>query len=622
MSELPKYKFAKGTTVLRLIVAALLVVMCVLKIHLTYRGLDQPAAMDQAQIARSVANWNGFTTNLLRPIDVMTVANQSELTKEPFEVAKLRDTTYAPLNIAAMAVALKLSGMDNFDATRMTDGGYVYVADRVISATSMLFFCIAIGLSYSLIARMFDELIACATSCFMLCSELFLDYSISGLPQPLMLCCLLAAMHALLSAIRAAEDGADVWALFCIVICFVFVGLMCLSGWMSLWIAGGLLLFCMIHFRAGGSYAFAAGVVLMLFLIAPAIMNYRDTGSILGNAMLGLYNSFGGGEEAVMRSATINNTPLQSSGFVLRFFSHTFSQLRHLYVNMGSIIVVPFFFLALLNRYRLNDVQAMKWAIFCMWSFACIGMALFGVNTPENPSQLAILFVPFFTAYGLSLVFNFLARIKYEHSTFTQARGLALFIMILVSAGPFLSTIPNSVYMGVWLGDRARPHFPPYYPPALNLNLVSVTRPDAVIVTDQPWAVAWYANRKALWIPRLVDDFTTYLEPTLNKGGARVGGFLITPSSHSEPNSRGGIKGIVDEMGDFAPLALEGKLLQLTPRHNLALADMFVENADGSDNSMTLGKLVSSQGRFSQRIPLLGAEIMYYTEPGSVPQNQ
>ncbi len=620
MAGSQRFGISSGSAVLRLVTLALLVIMCVFKLFLTYRGLDQPAAMDQAQIARSVARGQGFTTNFLRPIDVMTVAEQSKKIKEPFNALEMKDTTHAPLNILAMALGLKVTGCDDFESTTMKAGGYVYKADRVISAVSTIFFMIAIVLAYTLITRLFDELVACVTCCFMLLSDLVLSYSVSGLPQPLMLCCMLAALHALLSGIRASAEGSEYWALFYVILTFVFVGLMCLAGWMSLWVAGGLLLFCCFYFRPAGSYALAASVVLLLFLTVPAILNYRYTGSMLGNAMLGLYNSFGAGEELAMRAANLNNSPLQGSGFVLKFLSHTFSQLRGLYVNMGSIIVVPFFFLAVLNRYRRDDVQAIKWAVFSMWAISCVGMALFGVTDSQSPSQLAILFTPLFTAYGISLVFNFLARLKYEHSTFGQARGLALFILIMVSAGPFLATVPNSLYMGIWIGDRGRPHYPPYYPPALNVNLTAVTAPQKVIVTDQPWAVAWYANRKAMWIPRLVDDFSTYLEPCLNENGAQVGGFLITPSSHSAPGKKGGMAAIAAEMGDFAPLAMEGKILQMLPRHNMALADLYVEGS-GDNDIMTLGRLVSSQGRFSQRVPMLGAEIMYYCEPGSEPNN-
>ncbi len=608
----------RGAKVLRLIALALLAFTCVFKLVLTYRGLDQPAAMDQAQIARSVAQGQGFVTKFLRPIEVVSRANMAK-EDNPISFDSFRDTNHAPLNITAMAIALKLTGMDDFESCRLLEGtGYVYAPDRVIAAVSMVFFVLAMVLSYMLAARLFDEVVACASCCFLALSDLLLQYSVSGLPQPLMMCCMLGALHAMLSACRAYNEEKRYWALLYVVLAFICTGLLCLSGWMGLWPAMGLLLFCCFYFRPAGSYALAASGILGLFLLAPAVFNYLEHGSVLGNAMLGLYNSFGNGEELAMRAADLNNRPMDASYFALKFLGHTFGQLRSMYVNMGSIIVVPFFLLAILNHYRRSDVNAMKWSVFSMWAISCVGMALFGVDAPLHESQLAVLFAPVFTAYGIALVFNFLARApRHPDVTFNQVRGLAMFIMVCVSAGPFLATLPKDIYMGIWLGDKGRPHFPPYYPPALNDRLVNVTSPEEVIVTDQPWAVAWYANRKALWIPTSIDGLVSQIEPALQKGGTQVQGFLITPSSHSAiakevTGTPGGVAGIVADMGDFAPLALEGKILQLVPRHNLALADQFVENVSSNSRTVPMGQIVSSRGRFAARVPLLGAELMYY----------
>lgn len=607
--------------ILRLIALILLVTMCVFKLFLTFRGLDQPAAMEQAQIARSVAQGHGFDTKSLRPVEVVTASDRATRDK-PVDFTSFRDSTYAPLNVTAMAVALKVTGMDTFENCRMVDGaGYLYAPDRVIAAVSTLFFMLAMLLSYTLAARLFDEVVACVTVSFLVLSDLLLKYSVSGLPQPLMLCGLLGALHCMLSAVRAYEQGLSLTTLLYVGLAFVCCGLMCLSGWMGLWPTMGLLLFCCLYFRSSGYLLLTGALVTLGLLATSAVLNYLDSGSVLGNAMMGLYNSFGGGEEMALRSAFLSSTPLDSSNFVLRFLGYSFSQLRWMYENMGSIIVVPFFLLALLNRYRREDVQGVKWAGFCMWAISCVGMALYGVESPLHVSQLAVLFAPLFTAYGISLVFNFLARHSYEGVTFNQLRGLAMFIMVLVSAGPFLATVPKDMYMGIWLGDKGRPHYPPYYPPALNIKLADITNERDVIVTDQPWAVAWYANRTALWIPSRVEDLVSYVEPALQKGGVELQGFLITPSSHSAITTEltgapGGMAGIVDKMGDFAPLAMEGKILQLVPRHNLALADMFTEPT-GNSRIMPLGQLVSSRGRFSERVPLLGAELLYYGKPSS-----
>jgi len=602
----------------RLILALLLLGLCVFKLFMSYRGLDQPVAMDQAQIARNVAQGKGFQTSFLRPIEVI---NASALKpKGGLDFEHFRDTNHAPLNICAIALALRLTGYDEFDTHRMQEGGsYIYAPDRVVSATSTCFFLLAMVLAYMLITRLFDEVVACSSVAFMALSELMLQYSVSGLPQPLMLCLMLATLHCMTSAIQAHTNGAPMRQLIYICLSYVCVALLCLTGWLNIWCAVGLILFCALYFRPFGAYAVPGFIILGLGLASSVLHNSAESGSILGNAYYSIYNCFGGGEEFVMRTTNPNQLPLNSSDFILRLFGYAFSQFNTMYVNMGSIVVTPFFLLALINRYKSSTVEGIKWAVFCMWCFACLGMALYGVTSALDGAQLCILFTPIFTAYGVALVFNFLARLKLEGSTFNQARGLAIFLMILVSAGPFLFRLPQEIYQGIWMSDRGRPNYPPYYPPALNVKLVDTSNPQDIIVTDQPWAVAWYANRKALWIPMSIDDLTEALDPIFYKSGVDIQGILVTPSSHSPlpvpgDTRPGGMSGIVTSMGDFSPLAMEGKLLLLSPRHNMAFLDLFVENASKATKSQPLGALVSSRGRFAHRHFLLGSEIVYYSK--------
>ena len=54
-----------------------------------------------------------------------------------------------------------------------------------------------------------------------------------------------------------------------------------------------------------------------------------------------------------------------------------------------------------------------------------------------------------------------------------------------------------------------------------------------VIVSDQPWAVAWYADRTALWLPKDKTQFDA-IKSSLEKQGHPVAGFLMSPVSSME----------------------------------------------------------------------------------------
>ncbi|MDO4750733.1 MAG: hypothetical protein Q4A24_01390 [Akkermansia sp.] len=635
-------KQRNNSRTLRLIVFVLLVGMCVFKLFVSYRGLNQPEAMDQAQIARSFANGEGFKTNFYRPVELSNAYSLSD--RSGVDLTAFRDTNHAPLNIVSMAVALKASGYDNFEAKKMpVDANgrpteYLYDADRVISATSCCYFALAMVLAYLLIARLFDDVVASSTILCLLLSDLMLDYSISGLAQPLMMCCLFGALHAVVSAVSANENGERHWVMAYMGVAFVMITLMVLSGWLSMWLAIGFLIFAASYFRPYGSYALAGGVILLLGVSVSLWNNSNACGSAFGNAFYGFYNSFGSGMEGVLRTTNVTNESLNSSNLVLRFFGLMFAQFKSLYVNTGSVIVAPFFFLALFNKFKRNQVQAIKWATLSMWIFACMGMALYGVQAPLSSGQLAILFAPLFVAYGFSLTFNFLARLNVQGITFRQARGLTIILVILIGSGSLVANLPKDLYMGIWLGDKGRPHYPPYYPPALNITLADATNATDVIATDQPWAVAWYANRRALWLPRRIDDYQFLSTEVFPKSGIAIQGIVITPSSYapiipsayapSEDDRHGragGINSVEREMGDFAPLAITWPLLLMDPNNDVFVnhfaprPGMDTESAEARAQiaRRRLGEIVlvstgGTNAQFDEIVPLAsGAAVLY-----------
>lgn len=619
---------------MRYVVLILLAVMCTFKLFLSYKGLNQPEAMDQAQIARSVANGNGFITKFYRPVELQKIKSKDET--QGIDFNHYRDVNHAPLNIISMAVALKVTGNSDFVAARIPidENGEpsqnLYGADRAISAVSCFYFFIAMVLAYLLIARMFDEIVAAASICCMAVSELALDYAVSGLPQPLMLCCMLAGLHFLLNAKKALDATDAVGVTLHLGVSFVFMALMCLSGWLSVWVYVGYIVFCAAYFRPYGMYGGVGVGVLVLFSAYSLWSNNQACGSYLGNAFYGIFDCFGGSTEDALRSVSASVASLDSSWLVLRFFGAVFSQVKSLYVNMCSIIVAPFFFLALFYRYKRGGVQCIKWAVFSMWCFASMGMTLYGTDTPLSSGQLAILFAPLFAAFGFSLLFNFMARLNSRYITFGQLRGVSILGIVLLCAGGFVASFPNDLYRGVWLKEKGAPHYPPYYPPALNCKLVDVTNPDDVLMTDMPWAVAWYADRRAIWLPKNLDDYKKINEEILPGSAVVVQGILMTPlsydpiipSAYSPTNYMkhgrpGGLAAVSEVSGAFAPLALNLPLAMMDPRRAMFINNFApVANSQNPDQ-FQLGEIVNisntgSNAQFDDIVMMnAGAAVLY-----------
>ena len=600
-------KFFSG---IRVLIGVIIVGLAFFQLFVTFRGLDQPAAMDQAQIARQIARGEGATSKMIRPIDVKAMDTVKK--RQAINFNAFADTNYAPLYPRILATAIKVTGYDNFESNRMdAELSNVYGGDRVIAGVSTIFFLTSLILAYFLCIKLFDEMIACTVVAFMGLSELMLQYAVSGLAQTLMMSLLLGALLCLTCAIRHDKElrpsACALWSCLSL----LCAALLCLCNYMGIWVALGLVLYCGLNFKPKGLHA-AYGVIILCFLVLlPALSASAPTGGITDKFLHAVYFGFGGESgNQLMRSTAEASVNFNNSNFFLRLFGYTFAQFNTLYTNMGSIVVTPFFLLALFNRFKSDIVEGVKWCTFFMWLFSCLGLALFGETAPLGVSQLTILFAPVFAAYGLAMVFNLLARLNLGQNL-KATRALVIFCMLVISSGLFLFQLPKQLYLGLWTSARGLPHYPPYYPPKLNGDLYDMTNPEDIIVTDQPWAVAWYADRKALWLPRSIDEFTTVLEPIFGRGNQGIQGFLITPTSHAMPN--GGVAGIINDSADFAPLALEGKLLQLAPKHNMAFADLFTEHSNNQTATRTLGSLVSSSGQYPYRNFLLGADIIYYS---------
>lgn len=601
---------------MRILLAIFIGVIAISQLFIVYRGLSNDAAMDQAQIARQIARGEGFTTKFLRPRNISDHVKALR-EKAPYEEISVdfdhfRDTNQSMVYPYVLATALKVTGYDKFNEKRMDTGlSNIYGGDRVVSGVSMIFYLISLVLTYTLIRRLFDDVVAGSTVLLMGVSSPLLAYATSGLPQPFLTCIVLTIGHILISLIRADDQEQRKRSIILSCVVYLLLVILCLTNAMCISTTIGFIVFAAIFFQPRGLHA-AIGAAFMIFLVLiPGIISMADYGGVLRHLTYGVFGGFGASEaNTLLRTTSESALVFNTGNFFLRLLGYTFSQVNSMYENMGGIVTVPFFLLSLFTRFRRREVEGIKWAVFSMWVGSCAAMALFGEDKVVSVSQISTLFTPFFAAYGLTQVFNYLSRMQLG-TAYESVRNLAIAVIVFVSAGMFLFQLPRELYTGVWSSAKGIPNFPPYYPPVLNGKLHDITNPNDLIVTDQPWAVAWYADRKALWIPLSINDYVKDLENAFKLGRQGVQGFLITPTSHTMPKS--GITGIIRQMGDFTPLALEGKLLILAPKHNMAFAELFTTQAMGSESARALGNIVSSQGQFPNRNFLLGGEIIYYS---------
>lgn len=593
-----------GMLVRRSLFLLVLLILTFGNVFVLFQGLNSRTAMDQAQIAREVSRGNGLTTKNMSPMAYHQAETQAgrAVSFKGFE-----DTYHAPLNILINAAVLKAVGADSPDAWPLREKELVFPLDRVIAATSTIFFLLAIGVNYLLISRIFDIKIASVTAILMLFCETMWQFSLSGLPQMLMLLLFSCAMY---FAYRASESAAEGrLAMLPALASGAFLTLLALTHWMTVWLALGYIIYLAVAIRPRGLVAAAVLLLLILAAAWPVMRNVTITGSPLGSGYLALYNGLGAtSEDAIMRSSSMDDAPPIVDGIIGKITRSSLLQLTDIIPFLGGIIIAPLFFLCLLHPFKRASIANFRWAILLMFIGNSLALAFFGISRNAlDPNQIHILFAPVMTGYGLAFISILWNRLDIVTTT-PMLRNVHYIIIIIISALPLLISLPQKVRLGMHIRDRGGvPHWPPYFAPALANNLKSVVGEDEIVFSDQPWAVAWYADRMSIWLPPTRKGFEE-LESNAADLRTPIHGILITPSSHGSAD----VGQIMATYQDFASLVLDGKVSEATSLTRDPRPGTSIFNRDP--------KIDPIMRRYNRREFLMGiGDMAYYTDRALTP---
>lgn len=585
-------QFDTGILIRRSLFFLILIILTLGNLFTLFRGLNAPEAMDQAQIAREISRGNGFTTKFIRPVAYNQAKEHQDRSIIPF--TGFKDTYHSPLNPLLNAAVLKLIGADNADQWKMGENEMVFPLDRVIATVSTLCFLIAIGVSYLLVSRIFDAKIAGVTAILMLFCETFWNYSLSGLPQMLMLLLFSCAIYFVYRAVEDASEGRVPFAPA--IIAGVFFTLLAMTHYLTVWIALGYIIFAAVAFRPRG----VIGISILVILIVPSIFvmlrNAGIAGTPFGTAFFNLYNGIGGGnEDFVMRSSTPPD--LLNRGFFSTIFRTILVQTTDIIPFLGGIIVAPLFFISLLHPFKRPSIANFRWAILLMFAVSALGLACFGISTkPLDPNQTHLLFAPVMTAYGLAFISILWSKLPIV-ITVPMMRNVHHIVVIIICAIPLILSLPNKVRLGLDRKEQGGvPHWPPYYAPALNLGLNKWLSEKQICFSDQPWAVAWYADRISVWLPPTRTEFAD-IETMAADLDTPVAGILISPSSHGS----GPAAEVALNYKDFTSLVLDGRVFLATYPPGLSIYD--------KDQ-----KIQEITRRYPYRATLVGMDMVYYSD--------
>lgn len=430
-----------------------------------FPGLTNSDALDFAQLGRNLSSGHGFTTLILRPLALTHGTNPLH---QP-------DVTHGPLYPLILAVAFAALG----------------AKDSVAAWVSGLFYLLTIPVLYRLGMRMFGRGAALAATLIFTFNALLLEYAASGLDITLYIfltTCLLLTVHTL--AVRSREDGGKLPA-GPLVMAGALTGLLYLTDPIFVWIMPVLAIAVFTLFplkRVGAVLRFA---VPLLVLTLPWMAR---NAMLTGNPVFGLR-----GMELWM------NTKDHYPGLMgYRLAPHDMAPgvglfkavVQKVLLGAGQVIqafpqvtaswVLAFLLPSLLFRFTDPATNTLRRVMMYCFFGLFVGMLAFEIQMPLFVSLIPTMLV-FAVAYLLYLLQQ--AQLR-RGATMAAAALIAVAVVFPLVSDMTLIDHPQRLKEI----DTA-------------LALGKAAQRDDVVLSDQPWLVAWHADRPSLWIP--AQDQTT-----------------------------------------------------------------------------------------------------------------
>jgi hypothetical protein len=534
-------------------VLALLAVIGIAVVFLyNFRGLATSQAMDQAQIARALVSGQGWHTNYARPLAIGQLQRQGRNVAQQIWV----DTYNAPLPSLVNAVAL----FPIKSYIKTASAATVYPGDRAIVVLAILFLLGSIFIQFFIAARLFDEWLAfLACSLTLLCNMMW-QYSVSGLPQMLLLFLFNATLYFLVRAIEANYRGGAVVPWLAAV--GAGFGLLALTHGLTIWIFAAALIFISSFFRPRVR---ATAVVLFTFLILYGpwlVRNWMVCGNPAGVAMYSVLDGLGRSETGWMRQLVFHTDGIGPGAFREKIVANIILQMDRIYAHLGWSVVALMFFVSSLHVFKRIETSVFRWMLLTMWAGAFFGIAVFGLNEEQDVSanQLHLLFIPLMTCYGLAWLLVQWNRLGTEGRF---ARVVFIAVLFLLCSFP----LGNSLYSMILGPPRVAFRWPPYVPPYIGV-LNTWMQPREITASDMPWAIAWYANRRSVLIPETVKTLTDWSD--YDQLGGPVSGLYLTPISGMDNKLRDITKGdyrewvaVIEQNADISKLPFKWGTLVL-----------------------------------------------------------
>ncbi len=504
-------RFSRWVQLLPLAVAV--IALAVLYDLSSYRGFNSPEAMDAAQVARNVADGRGYTTDFIRPFSVYLIqkhnheihAGEIQMTNE-VDFAQIKgmhpDLANPPVYPTVLATLIKVWTPEWKVQTRKpfwsAGGRFVrYQPEFRIAIMNQALLLVVVALTFLIALKLFDVQAAWLTALLTLGADLLWKFSVSGQSTLLLLVIFLALVWCLIKIEELGRsENPQVQKLFILAVTAgILVGVGMLTRYAFGWAIVPVVIFLTLF---GGvrrpGLAVAAFLAFGLAVTPWIIRNLSVSGTLFGTAGYAVVEgTFAFPGSRLMQSV---NPDMTSAYWIRPYLSKFLINTRYLLqgdlLKIGGSWVAVLFFAGLLLGLRNIAARRMRYfTMICLGVLIVVealGRTQLATITPEiNSENLLVLLTPLVVIFGVAFFLTLLNQMK---TPSPQVRLAVIVVMVLISCQSFITNL---------LPPRISPvAYPPYYPPEIQ-KVSSWMRPDEIIMSDIPWAVAWYGDHQCVW---------------------------------------------------------------------------------------------------------------------------
>lgn len=473
-----------------------------------FRNLGTQEAMDSAQIGRNLSEGKGYSTLFIRQLSIALIKKRHpdrRLGDTP-DPAMLKgyhpDLANPPLYPMLLAAYMKVMPMEwemHRNKPFWSSGGQFarYQPDFLIALLNEFLLFTTVVLTFLLARRLFDPGVAWLAGLLLLACELLWRFSVSGLSTMLLLLCFVGlAWFIVLVEAEVREPKRGPLAVLALA---AGVGVMLALGLLTRYSFGWLLIPTITFLALFGGLRRAqlclVALVVFSLLITPWIYrNLRLSGLPFGTATYAIVegtpyfpeHKLARTIEPKVDPVVILKSPLT------KLLRNGRGILQNELPRLGGNWISLLFLTGLLLGFRNPAIRRLRYfVVMCLGTLflvQALGRTQLAEDSPDlNSENLLVLVVPFAFIYGVAFFYMMLDQMNLPFKGF---RYVVIGLFGAVMALPMIFS---------FLPPRTNPVVYPYTPPLFR-TIGGFMKDSELLMSDAPWAVAWYGNRQCVWL--------------------------------------------------------------------------------------------------------------------------